>query len=565
MRELVDKPEQKESSQDKLPAYIDMYTVEGHDPITSHALRRYEAAKKEFEKSYHTSQFSLIEQIKRAPQDEVADLIAQALSSENSEVQRQAVDMIDYAPYKERAWLRERVFDIINRALHSNDVRAQKKAVDMIGHAPDDKVTELIFQALQSNNIETQKVAANMIMFAPSTKKEELRDRVFDIIVKALQSDDSEAQRQAASMIIDAPYHKRTELITQAMDSDNNAVLREAIQMIEAVPYDEKIKLQKKAFEIIVRDLSSTDSEVQKEAIGMILHAPDDKIDELFIKAIYPALSSEYSAVQKEAAEMIEYAPDDKMAELITTALSSRNGEVQRIAASIIIRAPRDEREELQNKVFDLVNKSLQSNDSKIQRVGIGMIEYAPDDKRAELFELAKNKAGNALIEPPLYKGTEITKEHYKRKAFVKTGSGTTLVGGDLKDKTIIRHITQEAFRNWQRAYENYQAWKDAGFDYVPIEPIQSFRLNSKGLVDVSTQVLDLSFEAWRNMTSEFVYELEDDRNKILSIIASFGIYHGHTHDKNFVLRFLRDEKGNVDFTKKPRIYLIDFDAASSS
>ena len=108
------------------------------------------------------------------------------------------------------------------------------------------------------------------------------------------------------------------------------------------------------------------------------------------------------------------------------------------------------------------------------------------------------------LIEPPLYSGIDLGQEHFQRKQFKKTGSETTLVGGNLKDKTIIRHITPEAFKSWQQAYENYQIWRDAGFDYVPIEPIQSFRFNNDGLVDVYSGILDLSFAQWRHMTDDF-------------------------------------------------------------
>jgi hypothetical protein len=48
------------------------------------------------------------------------------------------------------------------------------------------------------------------------------------------------------------------------------------------------------------------------------------------------------------------------------------------------------------------------------------------------------------------------------RRKFKKTGSGTTLLGNDLKGKTIIRHIEPEAFLSWQKAYEDHTVWKNA-------------------------------------------------------------------------------------------------------
>jgi hypothetical protein len=43
------------------------------------------------------------------------------------------------------------------------------------------------------------------------------------------------------------------------------------------------------------------------------------------------------------------------------------------------------------------------------------------------------------------------------------------------------------------------------------------------------------------------------------------NVIHGHCHDKNFVLRFFRNQDGFVDLNKTPRIYLIDFDQVEMS
>jgi len=84
-------------------------------------------------------------------------------------------------------------------------------------------------------------------------------------------------------------------------------------------------------------------------------------------------------------------------------------------------------------------------------------------------------------------------------------------------------------------------------------------------LVDVFSGVLDLSFRQWEKIsTGLFVDELREQRGKIISVLKSQGITHGHTHDGNFVLRFFRDENGNPDINKTPRIYAIDFDMAVS-
>jgi len=151
------------------------------------------------------------------------------------------------------------------------------------------------------------------------------------------------------------------------------------------------------------------------------------------------------------------------------------------------------------------------------------------------------------------------------REEFRKTGSTTTLVGGPLKDRLIIRHIKPGAFIAWQKAYEDYEMWRKAGFDYVPIEPIQSYRLNKEGEVDVFSGVLDLSLDQWLEISGGiFEKELSELRDRIISALENEGIKHGHTHDNNFVLRFFRDEDGNPDFNRIPRLYAIDFDQAVS-
>ena len=218
----------------------------------------------------------------------------------------------------------------------------------------------------------------------------------------------------------------------------------------------------------------------------------------------------------------------------------------------------------MRKKVLEIIKAGLDKEDVTIQKACAEMILDAPENDKKTLFELAQKKLGNILVEPPLY-NKEISRDVFKRKEFVKTGSGTTLLGGKLKDKTIIRHLQPKAFLAWQKIYEDHQLWKQNDFDYVPIEPIQSYRLNKKGLVDVYSGVLDLSFGSWLSMTDEFKSELTADAKKIETILEKQNVQHGHTHEYNFCLRFFRDANGKVDFNKKPRIYLIDFDQAISS
>lgn len=189
------------------------------------------------------------------------------------------------------------------------------------------------------------------------------------------------------------------------------------------------------------------------------------------------------------------------------------------------------------------------------------MIHCAPEYARYSLFLCAKNALNNALVEPPLYGAAVNSSRTIERKNFVKTGSGLTTLHGVLRGKTVIRRITPAAFDAWKMVYENYALWKKEKFDYVPIEPIQSYHLRGE-CVDVSSGVLDCSLAMWREMGGYDLPYLERMTHIIISFVENFGVSHGRPLDDNFCLRFFRDAQGNFDFAKTPRIYLIDFDAA---
>jgi len=256
---------------------------------------------------------------------------------------------------------------------------------------------------------------------------------------------------------------------------------------------------------------------------------------------------------------MVKYVLNVEKVGLIREGLSKNDAEVQKAYAKMIEYV-------MDSEKGDLVREGLSKNDEEVQKICTKFIGDIPDqDEKEKLLEMMiKEGKGNILVQSVLYDKENVSKENLSRVAFDKSGSETTLIGGKLKNKTIIRHMEPGAFVTWQKLYEGYKMWNAAGFNYVPIEPIQSFKLNKKGLVDVYTSVLDLSLQEWIDMSGDFSKELEIDRNKILDVLDKADIDHGHTHRGNFCLSFFRDKDGNVDFSKKPRIYLIDFDQAKS-
>ena len=335
---------------------------------------------------------------------------------------------------------------------------------------------------------------------------------------------------------------------------------------------------------------------------NQIEQTPDNKRAGL----IRQGLNNPDPAVQLACADMINRAPDNEQAGLIRQGLDNHEPAVQRACANMIEWAPVNERAGLRTKVLETIQRGLDNPDPAVQRACADMIKWAPDNEKAglirqgldnsdpavlracvdmiwrtpnneqaELVKVLKEKGLTSLvIEPPLYKGSNMTPGRFQRAKFTKTGSETTLLGGELEGKAIVRQLTLEAFLTWKKLYDDHQLWHNNGFDYVPIEPIFSFRLNRRtGLVDVYTGVLDLNLADWKKISHEiitdenipdnFISELEQDRDRILKVLDEMHIIHGHAHDANFCLRFER-KRGNPVFSKKPRIYLIDFDQAIS-
>lgn len=315
--------------------------------------------------------------------------------------------------------------------------------------------------------------------------------------------------------------------------------------------YDQLIKKEakNKDFRKRVKTISKSNNEKRKNS------------EEKSPNTIQPGFSSPILDDTKRA---IESAPRFMRPKLIEEGFDNPDIKMSLECINMIRYVSENDKAKLRKKIPNIIRRGLNDPDFEVQRISAEMIQEAPRDNREELFEIAiKAGLGNVLVQSSLYKGVNVLNEQFSRTPFSKTGSETFLIGGELKDKTIIKKINPKAFLAWQKLYENWQMWQEQGFDYVPIEPIISFRFNNNTkLVDVSSGVLDLDLSSWNNIYGKFRHELHQDKLKIFRILEKTNINHGHEHDKNFCLRLFRDTNGNIDFDKKPRIYLIDFDQA---
>lgn len=337
----------------------------------------------------------------------------------------------------------------------------------------------------------------------------------------------------------------------------------------------------------IVNALQNNDIEIQRMAASIIDRVPKDQqrsLREMVHQKIIEALNNPDIEIQRIAMNMIQFTPEDSRDDLrglvlkiITDAFDSNDVGKQKIMAKKIDSAPVESQDNLREIVYQKILEALNQEDIKVQRLAATMVQYAPQNRQDELksviqmrYESAKQQGkSNQIIEPPLYARSENENPStFSREKLSKTGSEVVLLLGDqFRNNLIIRHFEKPCFLVWQKAYEGYEYWKKAGFDYVPIEPIYSFKYNEQTqLVDVASGVLDLNLDEWYSFSGDtFKESLDGQKEKIINTLKELGITHGHANNGNFCLRFYRNKDGSVDINRVPRIYLIDFDKAAKS
>lgn len=182
--------------------------------------------------------------------------------------------------------------------------------------------------------------------------------------------------------------------------------------------------------------------------------------------------------------------------------------------------------------------------------------------------ERAELEDAETVMNPALYDG--LKNSRFYRRQFQKTGSDTVLLGEDnLFNRIILRIVPVSAFVNWMNAYAAYKIWQEAGFNYVPIEPIvrASIIKGNSNNVRVFTGVLGVTVNRYLQMS--FVEPQDkkyvtDQVEKIQETLLRMGVNHGHPHLNNFCVVHERTSDGEIDWSKPPRVYCIDFDQSDS-
>jgi len=505
--------------------------------------------------------FYAVTLIRNAPEHKRAALIRQALELDTFEIAKAASELIWYVPRTERAALETLVYAHIQRAIKLDTPQTALTAARMILQAPMNEkgkmetvIHSYIPQALASENLKVAKGAAEMIQYAQEHKRTELIQHAF-----ALKN--PEVANTAATVIGYAPEHERTGLIRQAFALDAPHVALTATKMIRFAPEHERTGLIRQAFALDAPHVALT-------ATKMIWYVPKRErvdLERLMYARIQHAFGSENPELVNTAVEMIEYVPEDKRTRLIQQAFALNSPHVALTAARMIWYAPEKQQAKLTNLVHAYVQHALEAKNSEFSSEALEMIPYTPENKRMELVQQVMARGIN-VVQSPLYRDYPHlqTKSFFKRESFDKTGSETTLLGGSLYDKVILRMIPTISFLAWKKAYEAHDIWKKQGFDYIPVEPIVRAYLQKNGQVHVYTTVLDCNLQHWAEISGGlFSEELVDIKEKIKNILTSeLNVRHGHLHARNFVLSFSKNPDGSLNVSRCPRLYVIDFDQA---
>ncbi len=316
--------------------------------------------------------------------------------------------------------------------------------------------------------------------------------------------------------------------------------------------------------------------EPARETSHIFSHIPEDQRF-AFVTELLDSQDKQMCMRAINALECMSSAERSKIRNIIRTKLLNivdnqagiMDMDMLRHALILMRQTPIVGRSEIRERMIKHVCHLFVNSDTRAQEEIVKVIFDFSAGETIKWLDLMVKNANidiSLFIKTPLYKKNNIGDSVFAREEFTKTGSETTLLGGSLKEKIIIRHIDPAHFLSWKELYEDSVFWRDHGFDYVPIEPIVSYRLEEKeGRVAVFSGVLDLNLAQWTSVSNLFQKELDEQRQKILRALRDRGFRHGHDHRRNFCLRFMRDENGKPRLDVSPRLYMIDFDQSVST
>ncbi len=483
-------------------------------------------------------QSNIINLIPYAPPDRQSSLLYQAIQLKDSQILHAVYEsfFLHYPkPQTDRQQTKQILEKLINYGSNNNEL--------MI------RLSESFINEIDCDNIKTHGLIDNDIYLLRSGLQTQIQTQVSEGLEKA----EEPAQRlELVEMIYYVRMDKKYNLLKNALTDPDPEVVSKAIEVYcqseGYLPESKERLLEEQTRAQFETELASKDIDRLKKVIGLVVQYGAEKKEEVFNKIF---------EIAREASESQD--PNKRLSVIELIEVFPKETEWGVYKVNLI--------ERFNKKRFDLAEKLLSDQEPKVQIRALDIAKILDESEKEEfLSKIMENGLAQEMVKSPLYENPETQTGDFFQRDFEKDGSRTTLIGGGLKDRAIIRHIEPDAFLSWQRLYENHQLWQKAGFDYIPIEPILAYNFNSQqGLVEVYSGVLDLNMADWFERSGYVNYsELLQERQQIVNVLNSHGLEHGHNHLGNFALRFFRDENGQPDLNQKPRIYLIDFDQAVS-
>lgn len=345
-----------------------------------------------------------------------------------------------------------------------------------------------------------------------------------------------------------------------------------AIAQIAHVPESERAKLQHSVERALVEIFNNYLSfDEQLLAIKLIPCVPESERAEMYeialgiIGAALDDDSEDYNT-KRLALAQIPHAPESERTELIKATLMNLrvSDEIKLNSITLIPYVPENERAKLYDIALSVIEGMLDDDEvvERDKQLAIGQIAHFPQSQADYLINLARKKGYKLTTQSPLH---DLAEDGVVK--FTKSGSETFILPKDTE--LSVRIISSSSFFAWLEAYLSPKVWENAGFHYVPIEPIWDVSQVNDFEVAVTTSNLrgQNLMKSLPLYDSNIQSKIVEAKNKIMETLQRLKIVHGHLHDENFVLvpQTTTNDNGEIvgDPSKMPRIYVIDFDIAN--
>ncbi|MBT3816867.1 MAG: HEAT repeat domain-containing protein [Candidatus Magasanikbacteria bacterium] len=590
-----------------------MYEIPGNDESN---IDRYLRAKKRGERELE--RITLKSRFVECPtSDDKYELLRDAITSSDIQLQKTGIELVSYLENDRQNELQYLVDQNVKNGLLSEEPEKRRVAASMVRCVSESNIDVMIEHVkssieeyIKNNDSSVQKVGAQMIALLPDfNDRLKYETLLFEYVENQLLSNDFQGTVNVTELMRYISSDVLPGLITKVLDGNNTEAQILAVQYIKRLDPRVAISVLRQVFNTKDLYLKKVAAEAVTRLFRIHNKQPDIPVDisDAITKTTNEALASDESEIQKNGAEMLKDVSDinelpklievgmnsndeqvriiaikalkymrpdiksskDSMRDFVLEALGSGNIDMQKAAITVARHVPEPGKNECMNEAFLLISGLIKSEDNEEQKNGAEMAYYVTHPNMEELFSIIEKDSEllNTLMFSRLYPDDQngLDKDNaasfHRRIKFAKTGSEMTLLrGGTLEGKLLIRHIKKSAFLGWMLAFENYEAWLAEDFDYVPVEPIQSFAFK-KNTIDVYAGLFDIDLKHWLTVSGgRFKQELLVMRKKIIFVLQKMDIRHGDLHTGNFFLKFSRHTDGSIDTQTCPRVYVGDFD-----